>query len=752
MEIIKIALDLFGDDLRDKARETNVRDKWLQNVATYLDAVDLQVQDDLTVPMPDSEGTLDYDQVLTEMEGIMLSQKAVDHDQMLAEKGGSLPPVGLEVEEEQSADVQQEQMEDEEDEVFDNHNGELLLYPRSYKFFYKRLLRSARLWKRPPHNHCSRCAEYTQHVARIQELQGSLLCDADSPEYKKHMELVKRAGGSQRAWQDVRNMQDKLPDLRKHVDWFHTARKYLKKMREAMPETTAELQLDYGGFNDSKNDKVSVWSVTVISSPKTGRKQEHFDFFFDQAASKTDKSAKKAKKDGLTGIFMLGELLDPAKGPRGDGVSLFKHHYPDVTDLVLSGDTGNGYRAYAMLQELSTVKGRYDYRVWLIPLAPGHAWNRTDARIAHMNTFLNVVLAKSRVFGAAGVAAAFRAASDDRLRKTRTYLARSHIFFVEVTVDRVKAKADKKQLSCLLTSDHLDHGKMGVRGFLYFDFSVKNSDNQVSFVPGYARVREHADPDRVDNPTYVWTWRKDLSAKICQQCSDNLGGPVLLTVHDCTKKKCTFQAQVEEQEGEAERARILPSLPLQRLAPVPVDAEVPEANKKSKPAPKKKKTPYIVTKPDPRQVRVVHGKGACGKMEIWLYVPESIANKSDHKRKGWWLHEQEDKPRHYYIGPIQSIQSAKTVKITDVAVFENFPFTRSVTMNGDGQEISGTVRCVTDRPLTEDELVLAKDGEEVEEPHFEAQDDEDEHIGSGDNSDSSEEGSNDEDDGETRLH
>lgn len=108
-------------------------------------------------------------------------------------------------------------------------------------------------------------------------------------------------------------------------------------------------------------------------------------------------------------------MLDKEKSPNGDGVSLFATHFPDITDIVLPGDTGNGYRAYSMLQELSKVLIKYGYKVKLIPLAPGHAWNRTDARIAHMNTFLYVVLRKSRVFGALGIAAAFRAASESTL-------------------------------------------------------------------------------------------------------------------------------------------------------------------------------------------------------------------------------------------------------------------------------------------------------------------------------------------------
>ena len=43
-----------------------------------------------------------------------------------------------------------------------------------------------------------------------------------------------------------------------------------------------------------------------------------------------------------------------------------------------------------MLEFLSHLKSKFGYTAELIPLAPGHAWNRTDARIAHMNIFLKL--------------------------------------------------------------------------------------------------------------------------------------------------------------------------------------------------------------------------------------------------------------------------------------------------------------------------------------------------------------------------
>ena len=100
-----------------------------------------------------------------------------------------------------------------------------------------------------------------------------------------------------------------------------------------------------------------------------------------------------------------------------------------------------------------------------------------------MNTFLNVILSKSRVIGARDVAAVFRAASDPRLKNQRKYMARSHIFFRVVHVDSEKAEQQKKNFGALLRSTLLPSGKMGVRGFLYFAFSVKGPNGDIAHCP-----------------------------------------------------------------------------------------------------------------------------------------------------------------------------------------------------------------------------------------------------------------------------
>ena len=466
---------------------------------------------------------------------------------------------------------------------------------------------------------------------RLTELQTAILSLPGSVEYNKHSEIVGRAGGPVKAWEEVRNLQIKLPDLQKHVTWDRTARAHLKTVEKTMPVTTTVWQLDYGGVNDSAGNKVSVWSATIISAPATGRKQEHFDFFFDQAPSKDKFTNGTAKKDGLTGILMLGEMLDPEKSPKGDGVSLFATHYPENEEILLSGDTGNGYRAYQMLEELSKVFTKYGYRNKLIPLAPGHAWNRTDARIAHMNTMLNIILATSRVFGAIGIAATFRAASDPRLRDQRKFMARSHIFFVVVKVDREEALMQKKLLGSHVFSPRLHGGKMGVRGFLYFDFSVNDDSGRTAHVPGFARVREHADPDMPNNPTYVYTWRKDLASTICQRCSNEWQGPVRLQVHGCTKKKCSIAVEFAAAETKEEDDRTLPGMPLQRKLPPPQE---PDAMKKKKQSKTKHKSTATDSRPDARQVRAVHEYGKKAQKKVGCTYPREARTRVRLSAKG----------------------------------------------------------------------------------------------------------------------
>ena len=175
-----------------------------------------------------------------------------------------------------------------------------------------------RLWQRPPEEHCGRCtcAKYVITAARIQELTNALLEGARASG-DETVGVVQRTGGATACWEEVRRLQAELPSLQKHVRWKEEQRAYLKARETSLQEFEVLLQLDYGGLQDSQGDKVSVWSATALAA---GREQENFDFFFDAANQHQKAGMEGAKKNGQTGIFFLGELVDPNRSPLLDGI------------------------------------------------------------------------------------------------------------------------------------------------------------------------------------------------------------------------------------------------------------------------------------------------------------------------------------------------------------------------------------------------------------------------------------------------
>ena len=366
MTIIRRALDLFGDNLREEAKTK--KNAWLRNVATYLAAEADGALDDLRVKVIKADVPMDIAAALEAVSGKYGFQKP----KHLIVKDDEDDAADDDDEEEKAGeDAGQGDSDDSDEDDMDQR----VLVPRSTKFFYKTICKGMRLWKRPPHNHCDRCAQYVKAQARVTELQAAVISTASNANHEAHAAVVKDAGGSLTAWEEIRLLQNQLPDLKKHMDWQADQRPYSMRREKALTVREAILYLDYGGFTDSGGKKVSVWSVTVIAK---GRPQEHFDIFFDQGGKKVGKDGNTttAKKNGQTGIAFLGELFDPAKSPTGDGVSMFQTFYPDITGIILSGDTGNGYRAYEMLEELSKFFTKYGLTVQLMPLPPGHAWNR----------------------------------------------------------------------------------------------------------------------------------------------------------------------------------------------------------------------------------------------------------------------------------------------------------------------------------------------------------------------------------------
>ena len=121
----------------------------------------------------------------------------------------------------------------------DQPDDPTVVRPRSYRAFYSTLLGASvlsngeispklRLWKRPPHDLCDRCRDYLIAVARLEELRGALDGLPDHVDADKHEAVLKAAGGRTKAWAEKRKLEDiTLPDLKQHVVWRKSARKYI---------------------------------------------------------------------------------------------------------------------------------------------------------------------------------------------------------------------------------------------------------------------------------------------------------------------------------------------------------------------------------------------------------------------------------------------------------------------------------------------------------------------------------------------
>jgi hypothetical protein len=115
---------------------------------------------------------------------------------------------------------------------------------------------------------------------------------------------------------------------------------------------------------------------------------------------------------------------------------------------------------------------------------------------------------------------------------------------------------------------------------------------------------------------------------------------------------------------------------------------------------KKKKAPKWEESVVTREVRTVQGTDEDGAEQVWFYVPENTGDASKTKRKGWWLHEEQNSRDRYYIGPLEDIQQNKHALITDLAKCDAFPFKRVIQIDDKGQEVSKTERCITDNELS----------------------------------------------------
>ena len=144
--------------------------------------------------------------------------------------------------------------------------------------------------------------------------------------------------------------------------------------------------LDYASFYDTSGGKVHAWIATCVAA---GEVIHRFVIFFEDSS-----------KDAVCGMRAWHVILDPEQGPK-DGVSHLANIFPDVMRAFLSGDTGNGFRSYAMLYFLSHVKQLYGLEIELIPLAPSHGFNLCDNYTAHpLNSLFNRLKKRGALVGA----------------------------------------------------------------------------------------------------------------------------------------------------------------------------------------------------------------------------------------------------------------------------------------------------------------------------------------------------------------
>jgi hypothetical protein len=152
-----------------------------------------------------------------------------------------------------------------------DHLGNYTIFPRTRSTFYRTLLKGMSIRARPPHDYCDRCAKAELGNKRASELQKALYGNIQD------LKIIAQAGGETKAREELRDLNNKLPDLNKHKKWAELRRPWLKTVEAeiAESENTALLQLDYGAFNDSTGKKVSVWSATVLPP---GGEVQHIDF------------------------------------------------------------------------------------------------------------------------------------------------------------------------------------------------------------------------------------------------------------------------------------------------------------------------------------------------------------------------------------------------------------------------------------------------------------------------------------------
>ena len=153
-------------------------------------------------PLSSDDPVLKDDDITKAVEQAHAKQMAELAQLQLQQQG--LESTGFEFE--QMEDEGEEEDEEEEDT---RKEEEFILKARTMPAFYAGLLQGMRLWKRPPHEHCSRCTGYVTTKERIAKLSAALTSTDQSSGV-----IVKEAGGEQEAWGELRQLEAKITDLR----------------------------------------------------------------------------------------------------------------------------------------------------------------------------------------------------------------------------------------------------------------------------------------------------------------------------------------------------------------------------------------------------------------------------------------------------------------------------------------------------------------------------------------------------------
>jgi hypothetical protein len=207
----------------------------------------------------------------------------------------------------------------------------------------------------------------------------------------------------------------------RHVKWYRTQRAVVQRRSDTLKwedggKKEVLAYLDYGTIYDSDGKHVDIWSSTLVWRPN-GTKQTHsFNIFYE----KKDWPNGTKNKNSSTGRMGLRELVDPACNVEGDyKKSALEDLCAGVTHLILSGDTGNGFRGVPMSYYHTMLWHLHRLVVEQIPLPPRHAWNLTDAQFARLNTFFRKLMRVGFLRGPKQFAEMLRRATDQRCTDAR---------------------------------------------------------------------------------------------------------------------------------------------------------------------------------------------------------------------------------------------------------------------------------------------------------------------------------------------